>query len=64
MVAYWIISFFFFLLVLLAMSIGVFIDNKTIKGSCGGEGILGKNGEKISCDECPEKERKLCTNQS
>lgn len=44
------ITFGFFLLVILAMSIGYWIKRKSIHGSCGGIATLGL--EKV-CD-CPE----------
>lgn len=44
------ISFGFFLLVILAMAIGYIIKKRTISGSCGGISSLGL--EKV-CD-CPE----------
>lgn len=45
-----ILTFVFFILVVLAMAIGYLIQRKTISGSCGG---LGAIGIEKACD-CPE----------
>ena len=42
-------SLLFFLLVVAGMSIGVILNNKPIKGSCGGMGALGLD---TACDIC------------
>ena len=47
-----------FALAILIMSIGVIFSGRCIRGSCGGEEILGKDGELLNCDTCPvRKER-------
>ena len=45
-----VLAFLFFLIVVVAMSVGYIVQQKTISGSCGGLGVLGI--EK-ACD-CPE----------
>jgi len=47
------ISVVVFLLVVLAMSVGVIFTGKTISGSCGG---LGKLFGKSACDLCEHKD--------
>ena len=50
------ITFLFFVVMLLAMSVGVLISNRRIKGSCGGlaalEQLNAKPGQKIACSLC------------
>ena len=51
-----------FALAILIMSIGVIFSGRCIRGSCGGEEILGPDGELLNCDTCPvrkEREAKL-----
>ena len=51
-----------FALAILIMSIGVIFSGRCIRGSCGGEEILGPDGELLNCDTCPvrkERESKL-----
>ena len=45
-----ILAFVFFLIVVVAMSVGYWVQKKTISGSCGGLGALGIAK---ACD-CPE----------
>ncbi|MGS2719265.1 (Na+)-NQR maturation NqrM [Paraglaciecola aestuariivivens] len=45
-----ILAFVFFLVVVVAMSVGYIVQQKTISGSCGGLGALGVDK---ACD-CPE----------
>lgn len=45
---------------MLAMAVGVMFSNRELRGSCGGEGIHGADGEMISCGACPKKEAELC----
>ncbi len=42
-----------FALVVLIMSIGVIFSGRCIRGSCGGEEIIGPDGELLNCDTCP-----------
>lgn len=51
-----------FAIVILIMSIGVIFSGRCIRGSCGGEEVIGPNGELLNCDTCPvrkEREAKL-----
>lgn len=45
-----ILAFFFFLITILAMGVGYWVQKKSISGSCGGLGALGIDK---ACD-CPE----------
>ncbi len=47
-----------FAVVVLIMSVGVIFSGRCIRGSCGGEEIIGPDGELLNCDACPvRKER-------
>ncbi len=51
-----------FALAVLIMSIGVVFSGRCIRGSCGGEEVIGPDGELLNCDTCPvrkEREAKL-----
>lgn len=41
----------------IAMAIGVMARRPCLRGSCGGPSVLGPNGEKLSCDDCPRRVR-------
>ena len=51
------VTFGVFLLVMAAMAVGVIVNNRAIKGSCGGLNDI--EGLKGACDICEGK--KLCT---
>ncbi len=40
-----------------AMAIGVMFRRPCLRGSCGGPGVIGPGGEKISCASCPNRQR-------
>ena len=42
-----------FALIMLAMSIGVMLTGRCLRGSCGGPEILDPAGESLSCATCP-----------
>lgn len=51
-----------FLLTLLAfgvitiiMAIGVIFSGRCLRGTCGGEAIVGPDGELLNCDHCPAR---------
>lgn len=44
-------------LAVLAMAVGVMFKRPCLKGSCGGKAVLGPNGEKLSCEGCPNRGR-------
>ena len=37
------------------MAIGVMFRRPCLRGSCGGPAMLGPDGQKISCDACPNR---------
>lgn len=55
--AVFIFTFGLFLVVVLAMAVGVIVQRKTIAGSCGGIGELGID-KACDCDNPCEKRRK------
>jgi hypothetical protein len=48
----------FFGVVVVAMAIGVILRGKCLRGSCGGEAVIGPNGELLNCDTCPVRKDK------
>jgi hypothetical protein len=51
----------FFLLAAGAMAVGVMFKRPCLRGSCGGPAVAGPNGEKLSCETCPNRKRKAAT---
>ena len=45
---------------ILAMAVGVIFSGKCLRGSCGGEGAVGPDGEPLSCSTCPRRKNKEC----
>jgi hypothetical protein len=39
----------------LAMSVGVIFKRPCLRGSCGGAAVIGPDGEKLSCADCPNR---------
>jgi len=39
----------------LAMAVGVIFKRPCLRGSCGGPAVVGPDGEKISCSDCPNR---------
>jgi hypothetical protein len=44
-------------LAMAGMAVGVIFSNRCLRGSCGGPEVLGPDGESLSCDTCPLKEK-------
>jgi hypothetical protein len=42
-------------LAVLAMAVGVIFRRPCLRGSCGGTPVLGPDGEKLSCADCPNR---------
>lgn len=49
-----------FALAMTGMSLGVIVSNRRLQGSCGGEEVLGPDGNPLSCGACPKKEAEVC----
>jgi hypothetical protein len=41
-----------------AMAVGVMFKRPCLRGSCGGPAMRGPDGEKLSCADCPNRDRK------
>jgi len=39
----------------LAMAVGVIFRRPCLRGSCGGAAVVGPDGEKLSCADCPNR---------
>lgn len=48
----------FFGVVVIAMAVGVIFRGKCLRGSCGGEAVIGPDGELLNCDSCPVRKDK------
>jgi hypothetical protein len=42
---------------MLLLGIGVMFRGRCLRGTCGGEGVIGPNGEILTCDTCPNREK-------
>ena len=40
-----------------AMAIGVMMKRPCLRGSCGGAAVTGPDGQKLSCETCPNRKR-------
>lgn len=38
-----------------AMAVGVMFRRPCLRGSCGGAAVVGPDGEKLSCADCPNR---------
>ncbi len=43
-------------LIMLAMAIGVMVQKKALRGSCGGPEVFDCDGESLACGGCPNRE--------
>jgi hypothetical protein len=41
----------------LAMAVGVIFKRPCLRGSCGGPAVVGPDGERISCSDCPNRKK-------
>lgn len=46
-----------FLLIVLAMAVGVIFRRPCLRGSCGGPEVLDAAGESLSCATCPNRKK-------
>lgn len=49
-----------FALAMSGMAVGVLMSNRALRGSCGGDSIIGPDGKAISCGACPRNEAEVC----
>jgi len=49
-----------FAVVMLFLGIGVMFRGRCLHGTCGGEGVIGPDGEILTCDTCPRREEIEC----
>lgn len=40
----------------LAMAIGAMFRRPCLRGSCGGPAVIGSDGERLSCSDCPNRQ--------
>lgn len=55
-----------FAIIMVGMAIGVIFQDKCLRGSCGGPGVLGPDGEDLRCAGCPNRDRETgeCENKA
>ena len=44
-------------IVMAIMAIGVMLDGRCLRGSCGGPDVVGRDGESLACAACPRRGR-------
>ncbi len=44
-------------IVMFAMAIGVVMKRPCLRGSCGGPEVLDPNGDAVSCETCPNRNK-------
>ena len=45
-------------LIMLAMAIGVMVQKKALRGSCGGAEVFDCDGESLTCGACPNRKKR------
>ncbi len=43
-------------IVMAIMAVGVMLDGRCLRGSCGGPDVTGPAGESLACATCPRRE--------
>lgn len=51
------VAFAIFGLAFAAMAIGVMLSGRCLRGSCGGPGVTGPDGARVSCANCPNRRK-------
>ena len=41
------------------MAVGVMLDGRCLRGSCGGPDVTGSDGESLACATCPRRETEV-----
>ena len=62
--AIYLVTIAVFALVMVLMGVGVMLQGKCIKGTCGGEETYGPDGEELLCDTCPKRDAGECPDES
>jgi len=57
MLGLFLLSFALIAVVMLAMSVGVALSGRCLRGSCGGPDALAPDGEPLACATCPNRDR-------
>lgn len=47
-------------LAMAGLSVGVIFSDRRLRGSCGGDSVLGPDGNPLSCGACPKKAAEVC----
>jgi hypothetical protein len=47
-----------FALIMLAMAVGVIVQKKALRGSCGGADVFDCDGESLTCGACPNRKKR------
>jgi hypothetical protein len=42
-------------IVMAIMAVGVMLDGRCLRGSCGGQDVIDANGESLACATCPRR---------
>ena len=42
-------------IIMIIMAIGVMLDGRCLRGSCGGPDVAGPDGESLACATCPRR---------
>ena len=45
--------------IMAAMAVGVMLSNRSLRGSCGGEPVLGPDGDPLACPDCNCKAQEI-----
>ncbi len=48
-------------IVMAIMAIGVMLDGRCLRGSCGGPEVTGSDGESLACATCPHRSGSAAT---
>lgn len=51
-----------FAIAMLVMAVGVIFKRPCLRGSCGGAGILGPDGDPLTCATCPNRDQHRADN--
>lgn len=47
-----------FATVMLIMSVGVLLNGRCLRGSCGGPDVIGPDGQSLLCATCPKRKER------